>query len=179
MSNHPLVITAYDPAWPGAFAVEAARITAACPVDAAVEHIGSTAVPGLAAKPVLDVLVGVGALDPDGAACVRALVADGYRHRPDFEEAMPDRRYFTRSTADGVRIANVHLVRRGGPMWRQTLAFRDALREDPALRAGYEAAKRAALATAPEDVHRYNDAKAPFIARTLEALGVAPPGPGS
>ncbi|QHC32656.1 GrpB family protein [Streptomyces sp. HF10] len=177
MSRHPMVITAYDPVWPEAFAVEAARIAAVCPVGTAVEHIGSTAVPGLAAKPVLDVLVGVAALEPEGAACVRALVANGYRYKPDFEAAMPDRRYLTRSTADGVRIANVHLVRRGDPMWRQTLAFRDALRQDPALRAGYEAAKRAALAAAPEDVHRYNDAKAPFIARALEALGVAPPRP--
>ncbi|WP_042365258.1 GrpB family protein [Streptacidiphilus neutrinimicus] len=180
MSSHPVVIADYDPTWPQAFAAEAARIVSVCPTDAAVEHIGSTAVPGLAAKPVLDVLVGVRALEPEGAACVRGLVAAGYRYRPDFEAVMPHRRYLTRDAADGTRIANIHLVRHGDPMWSATLAFRDALRTDPFLRAGYEAAKRSAAATAPNDVHAYNDAKGPFIAEALAVLGMPPasPGPG-
>lgn len=169
-------LSPYDPRWPERFAEERQRIAGACaPTAVRVEHVGSTAVPGLAAKPVLDCLVGLNSLEREGSSCVAALVRAGYRYKPEFEESMPFRRYFTRNAPDGTRIANVHMVEVGSRFWRATLAFRDALRADRELREGYEAAKRHAVEVSPDDVHRYNDAKAPFIHRVLATLdGLSP-----
>lgn len=103
-----------------------------------VEHIGSTAVPGLSAKPVLDVLLAAATLGQIEQH-IDALVGAGYEYRHRYERQIPDRRYFVRA-ADGAGALRVHLhaVVQGGMIWRNHLIFRDALRADPALRDAYE-----------------------------------------
>ncbi len=90
----PVVIVDYDPRWPAMFREEQEAILRAIgPHVVAVEHVGSTAVPGLGAKPIIDILVGIGSLN-EASACIRPLEALGYRYVPEFEAEFPERRYF-------------------------------------------------------------------------------------
>jgi GrpB-like predicted nucleotidyltransferase (UPF0157 family) len=149
MSEGPIALAPYDPAWPARFLEARARIAAACGARvAAIEHVGSTAVPGLLAKPVIDVLAGVRDLDDAGRTIAR-LEAAGYRYRLDLEWTFPARRYFTR---DG---EHVHMVVEGDPFWRRHLVFRDRLRNKPETAAAYAALKRdLAPRRRPRGVHR-------------------------
>jgi GrpB-like predicted nucleotidyltransferase (UPF0157 family) len=168
-----LRLVAYDPAWPVRFAAEAARLRAALGGAAsAVEHVGSTAVPGLAGKPVLDLAVAV-ASEADADACVAPLEGRGYEYRgphgPD-----PRRRYYVRD-AGGARVAQLHLYILPAAAWDELLAFRDALRADPALAAAYAAEKYRAAEAAGWDKGAYSIAKGPFVERALAALRAGRP----
>lgn len=111
---------------------------------APVEHVGSTAVPGLPAKPVLDLQAAVADLTcaPEVA---EVLAPDGWNYVPPELDERPWRRFFVR-TVEGRRAAHLHLMRRESPRWGEQLVFRDALCADPALRHRYAALKEA-LAT--------------------------------
>ncbi len=138
------------------------------------EHIGSTAVPGLSAKPVLDLLLGAPSLTEIESA-IPALAARGYEYVPKYERELPERRYFVRNASlccQGMRI-HLHGVVEGSRIWRQQLHFRDNLRADSALRAQYDALKRQLAATFADDKSAYQAAKAPFIAAVMASMRVA------
>ncbi|HEX6533459.1 MAG TPA: GrpB family protein [Gemmatimonadaceae bacterium] len=150
------------PRWAELYAEEAERLRAAlgrwAPV---IEHCGSTSVPGVPAKPILDILVGVPApIDLRGVA--DALAPLGYAHAPD--AGVPGHEVFGRGDP---RTHLLHVVPLHGPAWDRMLRFRDALRADPALAAEYATLKRALAREFPEDRPAYTDRKAGFIARVL------------
>lgn len=128
-----IVIADYDPDWQRVFDEERALIYATCGRDAftTIEHIGSTAVPGLAAKPIVDMMPGLRSLD-DVPPIIEKLQTIGYVYVPEFEqpteidEGMPFRRYL-RKDRDGVRAFHVHMVEHGSPFWRDHLLFRNHL----------------------------------------------------
>ena len=154
-----------DPAWPAAFADERRRLlTAAAPLPLAIEHVGSTAVPGLPAKPILDLLGGRPG-DGDHAPYVVAFVRAGYAYRG--ESGIPGRHYFVRDDGAGRRTHHLHLVEADGPLWRAHLAFRDHLRGHPACAAEYARLKQALAARHPTDREAYTEGKAAFVAETL------------
>lgn len=158
-------VVPYDPAWPLLFAQEAERIRVslgALPV--ALEHTGSTAVPGLAAKPILDILGGH-PQDADVSSYISAIERAGYVHRG--EQGIPGRHFFRRGDP---RSYHLHLAVRDGSFWREHLAFRDALRRDPRLRAEYEALKLALAKRYPSDRESYIDGKTEFVHHTLMGL---------
>jgi len=162
----------YDPAWPELFEGAAARLRAAAPsLIVAVEHIGSTAVPGLAAKPIIDLMPAVapGHVD-DLDRCVAPIVALGYRYIADYEDELPFRRFF-RVRLPGASH-NVHLVEQGGEFWVRHLAFREVLRAHPDVAAEYAVLKRS-LAARYDDVGEYTDAKTGFIERMLAQFATA------
>jgi GrpB-like predicted nucleotidyltransferase (UPF0157 family) len=101
VSADPVVVVPYDDAWPSLYEEERARIERA---------IGTWAVPGLAAKPVIDIMVGVKSLD-DSPILVERLVGIGYEYVPEFERVLPFRRYF-RKMREGRRTHQIHLVER-------------------------------------------------------------------
>src|SRR5215208_6435868 len=145
-------IASYDPAWPAMYEREAERLRRALShLPFRVDHVGSTAVPGLAAKPIVDVLGGRPA-GSDPRPYVDAIVALGWVHRG--ENGIPGRDYFR--LGDPVRTHHLHLFVEGAPAWREHLAFRDTLRARPALAREYERLKRARSATRgrPRCVHR-------------------------
>lgn len=161
-------LAAPSTAWPAAFDALAGTLAPLfAGTGARIEHIGSTAVPGLPAKPVLDVLLGVGALEVVEARRA-ALQALGFRYRPEYEDVLPQRRYFTRDPGPGLRV-HLHAVVLGAPLWVDHLAFRDALRGDAALRDAYGALKQSLALRFAHDKAAYTDAKAPFIAEVLAA----------
>ena len=156
----------YDPRWPGLFEAEAERLRESlAPLSISLEHVGSTAIPGLCAKPVLDVLAGYD--DPARLPeCIAALVAAGYVHRG--EQEIPGREFFRRGTP---RAYHVHLARREGAFWQDHLRFRDALRADPALRDGYARVKRELAAKHPTDRESYIEGKTSFVNDVLRQAG--------
>jgi GrpB-like predicted nucleotidyltransferase (UPF0157 family) len=155
-----------DPAWPAIFAGEAARLRAALEGhDAAVEHCGSTSVPGLPAKPILDILVGVAA-PIDVASIAQALAPLGYEHAP--WAGVPGHEVFGKGDP---RTHLVHVVPLHGDAWKRMLAFRDALRRDPALAADYAILKRDLAARFSQNRAAYTDAKSRFV-ETVHARDV-------
>lgn len=154
----------YDPAWPGLFSAEAERLQklfSAAGLDVTLEHVGSTAIPGLAAKPILDILGGYA----EGASvkkCIDVLTAAGYVHRG--EQGIPGREFFRRGTP---RSYHLHLTAIDSSLWREHLSFRDRLRADNALRDSYAALKLDLAARFPRDREAYIEAKGPFVKDVL------------
>ena len=150
-----IVIADYDPAWPARFELERARIAAELGERALrIEHIGSTSVPGLAAKPIVDILVEVASLE----------------HAASLERAG----YVLRVREDGHRMfrtperdVNVHVWPSGSPSIATDLAFRDRLRTSPEDRAAYAALKRELAARDWPDTNHYAEAKGPLIREIL------------
>ena len=164
-------VEAYDDSWASTFAAEEALLTGVFgDVDAVIEHIGSTAVPGLPAKPIVDVLVGVADL-AEVEARVGALDVIGYAYVPEYEAQIPQRRYF-RKPRDRPRSVHLHCVERGGAIWRRHLAFRDHLRASPPDAAAYGALKRQLAERHGSDRDAYLAGKAPFIEAVLARAGV-------
>ncbi len=159
----PIEIVDYDPNWPTAFEAEAERLANVLgPWLVEIAHVGSTAVPGLAAKPVIDIQVGVTSLEQDGRI-VAAVAACGYEYVPDFEDQFPERRYFRRGQ-DGHRTHQVHLVERtNAEWWDRHVRFRDWLRSHPEDRDAYAELKRALAVAHRDDRVAYTDAKTHFI----------------
>lgn len=163
-----ITLSAYSKSWPDAFARERdLLLTAFDPVPVTVEHIGSTAVPGLTAKPVVDILLGAENLAAIESR-IGSLAMIGYEYITKYEHEFPLRRYFVKSSPLSNRM-HLHAVEHGSSFWTDHLAFRDMLRSDSELRANYEALK-IALATDPvQDKAAYSAAKGPFIRFALAA----------
>jgi GrpB-like predicted nucleotidyltransferase (UPF0157 family) len=162
----PIVVVPYDPAWPIRFRIEARLVQVALSAQRpAIEHIGSTSVPGLAAKPVIDMLVGVPSLDAF-EAYVDRLSSYGYEYIPEYERALPDRRFFKRMVR-GVRTHHAHVVEVNGLYWKRYLKFRNHLRADGWLAARYAEVKRRLARRFPNDRDAYTNGKTGFVEAVL------------
>lgn len=168
----PVSLVAYDAGWPAAAARLAGRLRhLAGDRVVAVEHVGSTAVPGLAAKDIVDMQLAVRSWG-DVEALARPLADGGFPRREDIDtdpvrpEVDPDpeqwRKRLHRS-ADPGRHANVHVRVDGTTSAGLVMRFRDVLRADGGLRAAYEADKRRLAALHPSDVEAYAEGKTPFV----------------
>lgn len=151
-----------SPRWAEAFDGFAAALAPARPAEAlAIEHIGSTSVPGLPAKAILDVAIGQhpgSAPEPLHEWLMRA----GHLYRGEADGHRPDRMYAL-ELEPGVRLVNVHVLDRDCEQWRRYLAFRDHLRTHPAERDEYGQLKRRLALEHPEDRLAYLQAKTSFI----------------
>lgn len=153
-----LTLAPYDPKWAEAFAAEVILIRDALPdVSFEIDHIGSTAVPGLPAKPILDISISADATDVPRIA--EALVSLGY-----IDRGIRSGRLFIRLRNGDVRTHNLHLYESGDPDYRDQIAFRDALREDPSLRDRYAALKQDLVVRLGDAGRgRYADEKTDFV----------------
>jgi GrpB-like predicted nucleotidyltransferase (UPF0157 family) len=158
----------YDPRWEADFIAERARIANA-PGDVAkgIEHYGSTAVEGVRAKPVLDILAGVDPFD-DWAKCELPLEGAGYDYA--VHAGAPGHPIFGQGRNSSERTHLPHVVDFRGNNWASNLVFRDALRADEKLRAAYVEEKQRAVTIAPQGRREYNDVKHAFITRTKARL---------
>ena len=160
-----VVIAAYDPAWPEVFAGEAQAIRQALgDTFVAIEHVGSTAIPGLSAKPVIDIAVGVTSL-VEAEAKISALEALGYDCRG--ENGIPGRLFFRKGLIEFRRTHHLHLVEAGHEQWASMILFRDYLRSHPGDAQRYEALKRALAVKFQDNRKAYTNGKARFVQATL------------
>ena len=168
-----LKIVAYDLAWPPAFEAEAARLKAALgSVARRIDHHGSTSVPGLAAKPIIDIQISVAALQPM-APFKERLETAGYIHVPDADDSFCP---FFHRPSGWPHTHHVHVVEAGGTEERRTLAFRDYLRGHDETAREYERLKRNLIGeigpTDRESREAYARAKSAFVERIVAlALG--------
>ncbi len=152
----------YDPRWPRIYEAERARILEAIgPWVAGIDHVGSTAVPNLAAKPIIDILVGLRTL-ADAVHCIPRLQAIGYEYVPEYEDELPDRRYFRKGPAAN-RTHHLHMVERDSDFWAKHLLFRDYLRDHPDEARRYEALKRELAVRFTDDRDAYTESKTEFV----------------
>lgn len=161
MRDAPVEIVAADPAWPARFAEERSALQAAIGrwIVAGPVHVGSTAVPGLAAKPVIDILVGVADLD-EARAAFAPLAALGYLR---WESDPAEWRHWFLKPSPAHRTHHLQLLRPDHPEWAARVAFRDRLRADPQARGEYEALKRRLAREWPNDREAYTAGKAAFV----------------
>jgi GrpB-like predicted nucleotidyltransferase (UPF0157 family) len=156
-------LEAYSPAWADAYAEERGRIQSVLADRIlGIEHVGSTAIPGICAKPIIDIAVAVPTLSSaEEFAPVMATI--GYDYAGD--GGVPGHRIFGRGPR--VRTHLMHAVVANGEEWRNYLAFRNALLNDDALAKEYDSLKRALAAQFPNDRPSYTSAKGRFIERVL------------
>ena len=159
-------IAPYDPAWPDSFERERVELDAAIGRWAVggIHHVGSTAVPGLAAKPIVDILVGVEDLE-SSRACFAPLARLEYLYAPYLADQM---HWFCKPDPNR-RTHHLHLVPTAGRRYAEELAFRDRLRIDGALAEAYASLKRDLAARLGDDRDAYTEAKSDFIRRALSA----------
>lgn len=167
-AREPLALSSYSPLWPAIFEHEKERLARLFPEPGVrIEHIGSTAVPGLGARPIVDILLGVPTLALVELR-IDALVAEGWRYVREFEKSVRDRRFFTRTDGQPGNY-HMHAVVVDSAFWKRHLAFRDALRASPGLAAEYWKVKQRLAARFPDDRAAYADAKGAFIRAALAA----------
>ena len=162
MADEVIIVDA-DPRWAEAFALERDRMLRTLEGRVvAIEHIGSTAVPGLASKPIIDLLCGFRTLD-EATAAVPLLVTQGWDYPEDINARITDRR-FLKLAKDGVRTHHAHLIVHDGPLWNEYVVFRDRLRESDALRDEYEELKRSLAEKFRDQRDSYTASKGSFVA---------------
>lgn len=154
-------IVPYNPTWNVQYETEAARIrTALGDLGAVVHHIGSTAIPEIWAKPIIDILLEVEDVMVLDERASR-LVEIGYEAKGEF--GIPGRRYFRKDSAGGVRTHQIHAFACGSEGVERHLAFRDYMIAHPAIALAYGDLKRKLAGANPEDIEAYMDGKDAFI----------------
>jgi GrpB-like predicted nucleotidyltransferase (UPF0157 family) len=173
VTDEPILVVAYDPDWPRRFEAERElleRILAPW-LEGGVHHVGSTAIPGIAAKPIVDMIAGVRDLE-EARAAFDPLREHGYVHAP--HRPGISHHFAKPSPRLGKTTHGLHLTEPGSDLWRERLAFRDVLRSDSGLRAEYEQLKLRLAATCREDGSAYVAGKRAFVARVLATVGLEP-----
>ncbi len=166
LEDEPIRIVRYDPSWPARFDSERALLEGAIGswITGGVHHVGSTAVPGLAAKPVIDILVGVKDL-ACSRECFAALAQLGYQYAPYRTKEM---HWFCKPHFSH-RTHHLHLVPTGSPRYRAELTFGEILRSHPDLAADYAKLKESLARDFEFDRERYTEEKAVFIEEALSS----------
>jgi GrpB-like predicted nucleotidyltransferase (UPF0157 family) len=168
----PVHVVAYDTRWPALFELERTALADILGpwLTGPIEHIGSTAVPGLPAKPVIDIMAAVESLDASRDA-LPPLRAFGYRYAP----YRPDVMHWLCKPDFARRSHHLHLVPFRSALWQDRLRFRDCLRSTPAIAAEYATLKYRLAEIHKFDREAYTEAKGPFIARVLQPRAEAEP----
>jgi GrpB-like predicted nucleotidyltransferase (UPF0157 family) len=171
-ADEPIRVVAYDPRWPQRFGEEAGALEEAIGswITGGIHHIGSTSVPGLDAKPVVDILAGVCSLE-QSKACFEPLARLDYVYAP----YLPGEMHWFCKPRPERRTHHLHLVPTGSQRYRDELGFRDRLRADPETAKAYALLKRRLAERFSDDREAYTDAKGNFIRAVL----ASPPAQGA
>lgn len=159
-------LSRHHASWKRAFSIQQRRIAKALgPLVVSIEHVGSTAVPGLSAKPVLDIVLGVRRVRTHAGLDLQ-LSRIGYRRRPT--EHGNDVLYIKGPESD--RTAYLHVVRHGGALWKKYVGFRDWMRDHPGDARDYASLKRKLQRSFADDRTKYTIGKHRFITRILRRI---------
>jgi GrpB-like predicted nucleotidyltransferase (UPF0157 family) len=168
LNDAPIELEPYNTRWPELFALEATSLTKVLKpwLLGAVEHIGSTAVPGMFAKPVIDIMAPVFSLELAEPA-IQALPELGYCYFPYKAEVM----HWFCKPSPAHRTHHLHLVAAGSVLWLERIAFRDALRRSALLAAEYQSLKQRLASEHAHDRDAYTEGKSPFVQSVLKRVG--------
>ena len=168
--EHPVIIADYNPQWPALYEEERNRILGLIGHKViAIEHIGSTAVPGLGGKPITDIMVAVHHL-ADAEECIEPLQSTDYEYVPPSEVGIPERRYFRKGPPEA-HSHHIHMVERTSYFWERHLLFRDFLRSHPEAAQQYYHLKKELAAKHGADREGYTEAKTSFIESVIAHAG--------
>jgi GrpB-like predicted nucleotidyltransferase (UPF0157 family) len=157
-----IYLSPYNSKWPADFEDEKAFLQKAIPLDVIeIEHIGSTAIPSIYAKPIIDIMIGVGKLSDINFDIISTLEKNGYNYIKNYEVNMPYRRYFQKNNSEMIRTHQIHLVEINSDFWKRHLLFRNYLRAHPQDAKRYEKLKLE-LVKIFTDTHPYSSAKSEF-----------------
>ena len=162
-----VLLAPYSLSWPHDFEIESVALQRYISIPIKIEHIGSTSVVGLCAKPIVDILIGV-AYESQLDMPIPEIQDLGYQYLPQYEDQMPFRRYFFKEIS-GIRTHQIHMVAYKSTFWVRHLQFRDYLRHHPTIRDEYAILKRQLAGRDWASTNDYADAKTDFI-RRIEAL---------
>jgi GrpB-like predicted nucleotidyltransferase (UPF0157 family) len=159
-----IIIEDYNPDWPTLFSQEKAMLEHVLKgyVCGNIEHVGSTAVPGLAAKPVIDIMVGIASL-VQAKPAIALMQEYGYCYHSYKGDVM---HWFCKPSPD-IRTHHVHLVPFNSPLWHDRITFRNRLRQSPELANRYEVLKRQLASKSGGDREAYTQAKTAFVNNAL------------
>jgi GrpB-like predicted nucleotidyltransferase (UPF0157 family) len=161
--KRPVRVEEYNPEWSKLFENEKQRIlTAVGSHIVRIEHVGSTAVVGLGAKPIIDMMIAVKTLS-DADKCINPLERIGYRYVPEHEATTPERRYFHKGNPPKEQHYHIHMVELTSGFWMRHLLFRDYLRTHPEVAQKYYQLKRRLATEYGSDRDGYTQAKTAFI----------------
>lgn len=167
--HEEVALVPYDPQWPSHFVAERERLLSLFPSQLLdVQHFGSTAIPGMPAKPIIDILAGVESMGV-AESLVEPLVRSSYTTSAEFNATLTDRRWLMR-WAGGRRTHHLHIVVLGGTEWRRRLCFRDVLRSDSELAHRYALLKQELAVQHGADREAYTHAKSAFVLSVVKGL---------
>jgi len=175
LRKSPVKIVGYDVRWPLIYAEERDRIQRATGDRlVAIEHVGSTAVPRLGAKPIIDIMVAVRELS-DANECISPLKGIGYEYVPEYEKEIPERRFFRKGPEDMPNgHFHLHMVKQSGAFWKEHLLFRDYLRSHPEVAQQYWKLKVELARRFSSDRGAYTEAKTSFIESVISEAKAKP-----
>ena len=173
----PVTVVPWDPRWPAEFTkirdeLDAALDILAPRIPYRIEHVGSTSVPGLSAKPVIDLDLVIPSME-DFDEVKKALGAAGYRHEGDL--GIPSREAFKYESKPGLMKHHLYVCPENSPELCRHLTFRDRLRSTPGEAEEYGRIKREAAARHPDDMDAYIAEKTPFIEKIYRRCGLISP----
>ncbi len=164
-------IVEYNPGWPKMFQKEKQELEELCPdwLVNRIEHFGSTAVPNLSAKPIIDILVEVGSIEQTKTEIAPVLEKRGYEYfwRPTIGDKPPYYAWFIKRNSEGKRLYHIHMVESDSPLWDR-LYFRDYLREFPAEARRYDTLKKSLAKRFSHDRVEYTVQKSSYIEKITE-----------
>jgi len=163
--SRPIHVVDYDPNWPALFEAEKALILTVLKKTILIEHFGSTSVPGLAAKPIIDISIGVSDLE-QGRQYLPALESLGYTYEPSLEAEIATRLFLWKGTAL-VHTHHISIEVPGTPVWLEHIVLRDYLRGDPNEARRYQELKRELASLCLTDTEAYLHGKTAFILSCL------------
>ena len=162
-----IIVCDYDPMWAATFEHERTCLHGVLGARVlTIEHVGSTSVPGLAAKPIIDLLVGVRSLTEARSCGIEPIQALGYTYLPQYESWLPDELFF-RKGPPGPWTHHIHMMEPANPRWDEFILFRDYLRCHPEIVSAYAHVKKALALVFGEDIAGYRNAKHPFIQQVM------------
>lgn len=169
MPDASIALSAYDSEWPRRFDDERRLLEPVLAqwLEGGIHHVGSTAIPGVSAKPIIDMIAGVRDLE-EARAAFEPLATLFYHHASH----RPEEAHWFGKPSLAARTHHLHLTVPGSNLWRERLAFRDALRADPALANEYQALKLRLATEHPDEIIGYTHGKTAFIARVLAPAGI-------
>ena len=163
MKEPKIVIVDYDPSWQETYQKEKQLILEVIgDYVLVIEHVGSTSIPYMAAKPVIDILVGVKTLR-DAVHCIPKLEELGYEYLPGIESHVPNRRFFRKPPGEGKRTFQLHMKKYQGENWETQILFREYLRKHTETAREYEQMKKYMVKRFPNNEVAYGIGKEGFI----------------